>query len=77
MTDFIPFSTPDRMVTATDDIPIQLFSRSDDISLEYNDTVILIFTPGSLSIHVIQELKAAGEYIRNTTTVNIIDNDRK
>ena len=65
------------MVTATNDIPIQLFSRNDDITLEYNDTVILIFTfnPGQHSIS--HQLEAAGEYVRITATVNIIDNDRK
>ena len=64
-------------MTAANDIPIQLFSRNDDITLEYNDTVILkfIINPGLAGL--IQQLEATGEYIRDTATVNIVDNDRK
>ena len=72
--DFLPFSTPNRTVTATDGISIQLFSVDDDITLEYNDTVILKFI---VNPDVIQDLEAAGEYIRDTATVYIIDNDRE
>ena len=77
ITDFQPFSTPDRMVTVNDSIAIQLFSRNDDITLEYNDTAILryIVNPGLADL--IRDLKAEGEYIRDTATVDIIDNDRK
>ena len=77
MSDFIPFSTPDETVTAIHDIAIRLFSRNDDITLEYNDTVILRFIvhPGLAAL--IQQLEAAGEYIRDTAIVDIIDNDRK
>ena len=77
VTDFQPFSTPNRTVTAANDIDIQLFSRNDDIALEYADTVILrfIFNPGLTGL--IQQLEAAGEYIRKTAIVDIIDNDRK
>ena len=65
------------MVTATDDIVIHLFSRNDDITLEYDDTVILRFIviPGFFSL--IPQLEAAGEYIRDTAIVDIIDNDSK
>ena len=65
------------LVTAADDIAIQLFSRNDDITLEYNDTVILriIVNPGFAVL--IQLLEDAGEYIRDTAIVNIIDSDRK
>ena len=65
------------MITATNDIAIQLFSKNDDITLEYNDTVILKFIvyPGLAGL--IQQLEAAGEYIRDTATVDIIDDDRK
>ena len=73
----MPFSTHDRMVTATDDITIQLFSRSDAITLEYDDTVILRFILYSGLAGLIQQLEAEGEYFRNTATVNIIDSDRK
>ena len=78
MTDFQPFSTPNRtVVTATNDIAIQLFSRDDYITLEYNDTVILRFISNPAITGLIQQLEAAGEYIRDTATVDIIDNDRK
>ena len=76
-TDFQPFSTNQRTITATDDIAIQLFSRNDDITLEYNDTVILRFIVNSGLASLIQQLRTAGEYIRDTATVDIADNDRK
>ena len=67
-------------MTAANDIDIQLFTRSDDITLEYADTVNLRFIvnpaltlPGGL----IEQLDAAGEYIRDVAIVDIIDNDRK
>ena len=77
MTDFQPFSTTDQVITADNDIAIQLFSRNDDITLEYNDTVILKFIVRSGLETLIQQLEAAGEYIRDTAIVNIIDNDCK
>ena len=76
-TDFIPFSTTDRRVTAASDIAIQLLSRNDDITLEYSDTVILRFIVNPGLADLIQQLGAAGEYIRDTAIVNIIDSDRK
>ena len=76
-TDFQPFSTPDLMVTAANDIAIQLFSRNDDITLEYNDTVILRFIVNPGLAPLIQQLEDAGEYIRDTAIVDIIDNDSK
>ena len=75
--DFHPFSIPTRVVTATDGISIQLFSVDDDITLEYNDTVILKFIVDPDFADLIQEFEAAGEYIRDTATVDIIDNDRE
>ena len=54
---------------------IQLFTSNDIISLEYEDTVTLRFTP-SLS-NLIQLVEDGGEFIRDTATVNIIDSDRK
>ena len=65
------------MITATNDIAIQLFSRNDAITLEYNDTVILRFIVNPRLADLIQQLEAAGEYIRDTAIVDIIDNDRK
>ena len=66
-----------RMVTATQDVAIQLFSDNDAISLEYNDTVILRFIGSPGLGPLIQQLEMAGEYIRDTAIVDIIDNDRK
>ena len=76
-TDFQPFSTTDQTITAINDIAIQLFSRSDAITLEYNDTVILRFIVNPGLAGLIQQLVAAGEYIRDTAIVDIVDNDRK
>ena len=76
-TDFQPFSTTDCTVTAANNIAIQLFSRNDDITLEYNDTVILRFIVNPGFAGLIQQLEAAGEYIRDTAIVNIIDENRK
>lgn len=54
---------------------IQLFTTNDMITLEYEDTVTLRFTPSLPNF--IQLVEDGGEFIRDTTTVNIIDNDRK
>ena len=54
---------------------IRLFTRQDFINLEYDDRVILIFTPDDPSI--LSAAEGVGEYIRDTATVNIIDNDSK
>ena len=54
---------------------IQFFARNDDVTLEYDDRVSLIYTsslPG-----LIPQLEIAGEFIRDVVTVQIIDNDRK
>ena len=55
-------------VTAT----IELRTTNDDITLEYNDTVLLVFTPDESDL-----IESEGEYIRKNVTVYIIDNDRK
>ena len=54
---------------------IRLFSNDDLVTLEYNDAVILTFTPDDPDL--ISTLGAAGQYIRNNATVKIIDDDRK
>ena len=48
---------------------IGLFPINDEITLEYNDSITLIFTPFDQS--------NAGEYVRDRAVVNIIDNDCK
>ena len=54
---------------------IQLFTLSDRVALEYDDRILLRFTP-SLS-NLIPGLESIGEYLRDTATVHIIDTDRK
>lgn len=54
-------------------VDIQLSATDDKITLEYNDRIMLIYTPQTANFIELVEL--AGEFIRDTTTVNIIDND--
>ena len=54
---------------------IHLFTTNDAITLEYNDTVILRFTPDNPLL--IAGVESRGEYIRHSATVKIMDNDRK
>lgn len=52
---------------------ISLITVDDGITLEYNDTVILTYTPTSLNLTEL--IIVAGEFIRDTATVIITDND--
>ena len=54
---------------------VHLFAVNDEITLEYNDRVLLHFTPDDH--YLIRDLQAAGQYVRDTAIVNIIDNDSK
>ena len=54
---------------------IRLFTSNDETTLEYDDRVILTFTPDNPAL--IDGLEGLGEYIRHTVTVQIIDNDSK
>ena len=59
-------------VTETDNsVPVRLFTSNDVITLEYDDYVIITFTPENPAI--IGALETEGEYIKNTAIVNIID----
>ena len=72
MTDFVTF----LVTTVTDNrATIPLLATKDGITLEYNDSVLMTFSPsiGSI-IHVLQN---AGEFLRDTAIVNIIDMDCK
>ena len=53
-------------------VNITLVTLNDDISLEYEDSVLLRF---SIDPHL--PFESTREYIRDTATVNINDNDRK
>ena len=50
-------------------------TRNDDITLEYNDIIILEFIPDDPSL--IEFYEEEGQYIRDTVNVHIIDNDSK
>ena len=52
---------------------IRLIARNDETTLEYDDSIILTFTPDNPAL--IPALEAQGEYTRDTATVHIIDND--
>ena len=54
---------------------IRVFPVNDEITLEYDDRVLLRFTPAGTNLF--SDLANHFEYIRDTAVVNIIDNDRK
>ena len=54
---------------------IYLLIVDDDVILEYDDRVLLRFTPAQDSL--IHTLANVHEYIRDTAVVNIIDDDGK
>ena len=70
-TDFINLQ-PIRCETSAH---VHLFTSNDDLTLEYNDTVILRFTPDSPLL--LPGIESTGEYVRDTATVYIIDTDSK
>jgi hypothetical protein len=59
----------------SDPVEIRLIMENDDISLEYNESIILRFTtPDDPTLF--DDVEALGQYIRDTARVNIIDNDQ-
>ena len=62
-------------VEGSDEAMIELHAINDDITLEYNDTVILLYTPDEDDL--IEFYEDLGEYIRKSMVVHIDDNDRK
>ena len=58
-----------------DSTSIRLITHQDIMSLEYDDSIILVFTPDDPEL--IPALEDFGEFIRDTATVNIIDDDSK
>ena len=62
-------------IGVTNSAEIRLFTANDEITLEYDDRVLLSFTPDNPVL--IPALEGYGEYIRDTATVHIIDNDCK
>ena len=66
--EFVPINT------TTNSTEINIKMIDDDISMETNESVILRFVPHRDDLCF---LEAKGEYVRDTATVNIIDNDGK
>ena len=62
-------------ISFTNEADIRLFTTNDNTTLEYDDSVILTFTPSDPA--VITGLEGVGEYVRTCASVNIVDNDRK
>ena len=62
-------------IAVSNSADIRFSAVDDDITLESNDRVNLIFTPEVPDLT--DGLEGVGEYIRDTAVVNIIDNDRK
>ena len=54
---------------------VHLFALHDKLTLEYEDRVLLRFTPAEAN--TAPGLESNFEYIRDTAIVNIIDDDRK
>ena len=63
------------LISVRNTADIRLFTSNDNISLEYDDRVRLVFTPDNLAL--INGVEGVGQYIRTTATVRIIDNDGK
>ena len=58
-----------------EDDEIQFFARNDEVTLEYDDNVILAFVSDFDGF--VTQVEDVGEFVRNTTIVHIIDNDGK
>ena len=60
-------------ISFVNETEIRVFISNDEITLEYDDSVILTFTPDNPPF--ITGLEAQGEYVRDSAIVHIIDND--
>ena len=58
-----------------DVVQIELRTKNDAVTLEYDDTVILSFSPNGSDL--IEFYESEGEYIRDNVVVHILDSDRK
>ena len=52
-----------------------MFTANDELTLEYEDRILLTYTPANPNL--IPGLEGEGEYVRHTAIVHIIDNDSK
>lgn len=64
-----------ELYTTGDNRPTTLYITSDDLTLEYDDTVVLKFNPRSSDY--VMWIESQRDFIRGTATVNIIDDDSK
>ena len=62
-------------ISFTSSADITFFTKSDEITLEYDDRVELVFTPNDKGI--ISRFENEGEYVRNTAILKIIDSSCK
>ena len=62
-------------ISFVNETEIRLFTSNDETTLEYDDSVILTFTPDNPAF--ITGLEAYGEYVRDSIIVQIIDSDSK
>ena len=74
MDDYLTFSNI-TVQDIADNIILQ--TRDDEITLEYDDRISLVFAPAPSLATLPQLLEAQGEYLRDTTTVTILDDDSK
>ena len=63
------------VAVSRDGAEIRVFTANDEITLEYDDRILLTYIPSDSVL--ITGLEAVGEYVRNTAIVNIIDDDCK
>ena len=73
--DYIPIPPVDIEIESNIEVRIELHTISDAITLEHNDTVLLLFSPEEPD--VIDFYEVEGEYIRENVTVYIMDLDCK
>ena len=66
-----PISVTNNINSLSTDI--RLFTLNDELTLEYDDKVLLKFTPAQATL--IPSLASNYEYIRDTAIVHIIDKD--
>ena len=73
--DFVQLTTIIYNSGSSDNEKIRLFTSNDEITLEYEDRIQLVFTPNDPAL--IPGVEGVGEYIRDTAIVNIIDYDSR
>ena len=70
------FALRDTPVTLSDGFSdVRLDASNDDVTLEYSDTVMLRLDPTAANI--VDLVEGQGQFLRDTATVTISDNDCK